>query len=167
MAHLNISFKEAEKVIDNPAYTSIVQKNRFAPLLSSTTEFPSLVSRPNTYSNIAQSSSKHLPSIANISNTAASTRKKRKIHPSSPTLITAPSEFSFCASPVFQFGNYNKNVSKNNDEHLKNEFATTLKDSINNFFSDIPARNPAINSSVPSIQDVENIINSVIKHFFT
>uniref|UniRef100_A0A6P7GLE8 Uncharacterized protein LOC114340238 isoform X1 n=2 Tax=Diabrotica virgifera virgifera TaxID=50390 RepID=A0A6P7GLE8_DIAVI len=77
MAHLNISFKEAEKVIDNPAYTSIVQKNRFAPLLSSTTEFPSLVSRPNAYSNISQSSSKHLTSIANISNIAASTRKKK------------------------------------------------------------------------------------------
>ncbi|CAH1985388.1 unnamed protein product [Acanthoscelides obtectus] len=103
MANLNISFKEAEKVIDNPCYTSIIQKNRFAPLINSDIEFPPLTSSSQSTSSPTQQPS-HKAASSPQPSPFANPPKKRKTRDTSPNFAPIRREYnsSFCAGPVFQ-----------------------------------------------------------------
>lgn len=100
MSHLNVSFKEAEVAINNPAYTSIINKNRFAPLINSETEFPSL---PET---TTKQSLKYIQPLnrspLSSQQSACPSPKKRKPSDLTPHFTPIRREFntSFCAGPV-------------------------------------------------------------------
>ncbi|CAG9762721.1 unnamed protein product [Ceutorhynchus assimilis] len=98
MANLNVSFKEAEKIVDNPSYASLVSKNKFAPL-SSKTDFPELPPNYRNQSNPPNSkttfvahphSSKSTPSSSVYEN-----YKKRKVSDRSPSFEPVSREFDW------------------------------------------------------------------------
>ncbi|CAG9760380.1 unnamed protein product [Ceutorhynchus assimilis] len=98
MANLNVSFKEAEKIVDNPSYASLVSKNKFAPL-SSKTDFPELPPNYRNQSNPPNSkttfvahphSSKSTPSSSVYEN-----YKKRKVSDRSPSFEPVNREFDW------------------------------------------------------------------------
>nr|CAI5847571.1 unnamed protein product [Callosobruchus analis] len=102
MAHLNVSFEEAEKIVDHPSYASLTSKNRYAPLMSSNTEFPSLPTKPTPSIHVTPQIPK-----SQWSNINDSQQKKRKIHHTEPQFPPVRREFqwSFCGKPVIDANN--------------------------------------------------------------
>nr|CAI5863411.1 unnamed protein product [Callosobruchus analis] len=102
MAHLNVSFEEAEKIVDHPSYASLTSKNRYAPLMSSNTEFPSLPTKPTPPIHVTPQIPK-----SQWSNINDSQQKKRKIHHTEPQFPPVRREFqwSFCGKPVIDANN--------------------------------------------------------------
>lgn len=105
MAHLNISFMEAQKVVDNPSYASLVTKNKFSPL-SSLVDYPELPKK-NTHRNSFsqnienQSRRDNYPTQPSSSGNSENV-KKRKIRDTSPNFSPIQREFpwSFGSKPV-------------------------------------------------------------------
>lgn len=99
MADYNLTFKEAEKVVNFPSFSNAVRKNRFSVLQNLDSDFPSLPSqrstRPNTRPYLSQ------PRSAPSNSPTAPPQKRRK--PTTPEAIpplTAPSNFRFCGPPI-------------------------------------------------------------------
>lgn len=95
MAHLNISFLEAQKVVDNPSYASLVTKNKFSPL-ASLEEYPELPKKGNSSNQSKQITSRReyyatqpLPSTSSNSENV----KKRKISDRSPNYSPIQREY--------------------------------------------------------------------------
>ncbi|CAG9762699.1 unnamed protein product [Ceutorhynchus assimilis] len=134
MANLNVSFKEAEKIVDNPSYASIVSKNKFTPL-SSKTDFPELPPNYRNQSNPPNSkttfvahphSSKSIPSSSVYEN-----YKKRKVSDRSPSFEPVSREFdwSYTGAPWIESHQMN---TKNTFEGLKDKIIEDLTCQINN-----------------------------------
>nr|CAI5820850.1 unnamed protein product [Callosobruchus analis] len=103
MSNMNMSFYEAQKIVENPTYASLVSKNRFEPLLVSNTDFPSLPvpntgnSQKSSASNIVHNSQPG-PSRSHTISTPRK-RKKTDTEPHFPP-IRREYEWSFGGSPV-------------------------------------------------------------------
>lgn len=169
MAHLNISFKEAEKVIDNPAYTSIVQKNRYAPLLNSNVDFPPLnSSRSGNASHNSANLNKHTDPISDSRDTAINPNKKRKKSPDrTPHFTPISREFktSFCAGPVVNIGTKDPSTEIT---ALKNKFSLQLKELVKYIVDSL--QSTIQSSSTSQIADnlnFDGILNSFVNSFFT
>lgn len=132
MANLNVSFKEAEKIIDRPSYSSLVSKNKFAPLMLSQTEFPSL-----PVENILESS--HLPNQTNTqrsqkkltqpSTSFSQSSKKRKVVDRSPNFEPIRREFdwSYTGSTITQGHDF---LNENSIKEFKARIRDNLKQKI-------------------------------------
>lgn len=119
MAHLNISFTEAQKAVENPSYSSLVNKNRFAPLMTDT-EFPELPTKTNppAFNRTKTITSRPQPIIMENGN------KKRKVRDISPQSPLSQREFpwSFGGKPIIDLNA----PPQNNFEALKNRLMTEL-----------------------------------------
>lgn len=112
MAKLNISFKEAEKVQDNPSFANILKNNRFAPLLDDTDNFPHL-SAPNL--------KQYQPSVSKKINNIPNNPPKKRKAPESPHFEPVQREFprSFCGPPISS--NPHTTMADKSIEDIKNE----------------------------------------------
>lgn len=158
MAQLNVSFKEAEKLVDNPAYTSLVKNNRYAPLISSDIEFPPL--------NIPQArrsvNTTPKPVRANITIEPTNPPKKRKTHDNTPHFPPIQREYkeSFCAGPVISsITNAPIDV-----ESIKNKLTVNIMELINDIFNNVASSS----SNVLLDQfDIEKSLQFIVNNLFT
>lgn len=121
MAHLNISFTEAQKAVDNPSYASLVSKNKFAPLISHE-EFPELPIKTTSgsYNKSKSINTSHSQSTASFENST----KKRKVRDTSPEFHPIQREFpwSFGGKPIIN----TNSPPQNNFEALKHRLMIEL-----------------------------------------
>lgn len=127
MANMNISFKEAEKIVERPSYSSLVLKNKYTPLLSSPTEFPELpIGKKPEYKNTRSDSQKTYTSLSQPTTSKEyNFHKKRKVQDRSPNFSRPCREFdwSYSGSPLIQ------GPSSLNEESL-NEVKTKIKNNL-------------------------------------
>lgn len=169
MARLNVSFKEAQKLIDNPAYTSIVQRNRYAPLIDSNVEFPPLKS--SGARNISQNTSnviKRTGLVPSQHNPIINPNKKRKKSlDSTPHFPPISREYktSFCAGPVINCGNKDTSVDV---DSLKNKLALELKELVKYIVNDLQISTPSTSSSqVVDSFNLEDILDNMVNKLFS
>lgn len=157
MAHLNISFIEAQKVVDNPTYASLVTKNKFSPL-SSIEDFPELPKKDNNVRQNKQNGSRRdsyptqQPSPSSGENV-----KKRKIRDSSPNFTPIQREFpwNFGNKPVIDINA----PAEANFEAIKYKIMSELSNYIAEYCY-------SLNYSQESKGEViENIGKSIIDYF--
>lgn len=161
MAHLNISFVEAEKVVDTPSYaslTSLNTKNRFAPLINSDLDFPALIPKNQHYSpRKVQQSPNNLETTYN-SQSISSKKRKATSPPPTPTRTYQRREFpfSFCSNPII---NHNASSPTPPFELLRNDIMRNLHKNINQFW---------YTDSTSEIQNALKVINfdQIIATFF-
>lgn len=153
MAHLNVSFKEAEKVVDHPSHASLVSKNRFSPLINSYEDFPELQQRANRSRVYSQSKQpeQSQPFTHNNPN------KKRKVQDHSPNITPIPREYpwSFGGSPVIHT-NTNNALSF---EDIKSRIITELSRNISSIFQSI---NFPLTQNVTGIVNIEQAISKLV-----
>lgn len=150
MAHLNISFSEAEKVVDSPSYaslTSLNTQNRFAPLMNSDSDFPPLV--PKNHHNSPRRTQQYSSNYGMNDNNQSNSPKKRKANSPPPTPIHQSREFpfSFCNKPVI---NHNTFPLASSYEELKNKIFQNLNKNMNQFWN---------TDNTPEIQHALKVIN--------
>lgn len=162
MALHNLSFKEAEGIIDNPAYTSIVKRNRFAPLLNCNIDFPSLSqpAKPRN-NNLPEPGTSGQPQPTNPP-------KKRKTHDTTPPFSPIQREYNtpFCGGSVFNSSSYkmnNDNSQNVNLDSLKNKLCS----SVFNFLIEVIGK-LIPSSSTFSIDDLnlESSLNNIVNNIF-
>lgn len=95
MAHLNISFIEAQKAVDNPSYASLVTKNKFSPL-SSVVDYPELPKKNTNTNSFSQQKEYNRHDNFTTQSSPSGSRenvKKRKIRDTSPNFTPIQREF--------------------------------------------------------------------------
>lgn len=170
MCYLNVSFKEAEAVVDNPAYSSIVKKNRFSPLLNSEAEFPSL-SQPHKSLNEGIPKSPRL-SKHDVAESENPNPKKRKSHDLYPHFTPIRREYStsFCSNPVI-----NSSAPAEDSTTLKRKVSTAVElntirnkmiSNLNIFFQDLleklpPTAATAVSEKIKFEESLNNIVDNI------
>lgn len=162
MAHLNISFNEAQKTVDNPTYASLVNKNRFFPLISNV-NFPELHPKGTEY---AASSSKSQITRSNGSSQTSysgNVSKKRKVRDISPHLPQIQREipWSFGGKPIIDMNA----PPQFNFEALKHKIVIELGGLINDFCKNFAA--PIQQGEVINIigSSINQLINNLFEDF--
>lgn len=160
MAKYNLSFKEAEKVYQNPSYANTIKSNRFAPLIDSDTEFPPLSNdlrhnKVNKFSNI--------PSSSRTPNGTNYTNKKRKISVRSPQIQPPQREFpfSFCGNPI----THNPHASNQNQDSV-DDIKMLLINGVVGLVKHICSMAGVRNNELEKFEvDIENSIHGLFKNF--
>lgn len=172
MTYLNVSFKEAELVVDNPAYTSIVKKNRFFPLLSSDADFPSL-SQPPKPSSAGNNASHRIPNVGTTESVNPNP-KKRKPDDSHPHFTPIRREFntSFCSNPIINSSapaadsdTLKRNVLSAVDmKKLKNKMVASLGSFFKDLLENLP---PTAATAVSEKFKLEDSLNNIVDNIFS
>lgn len=168
MANLNLTFKEAEKLVDHPSYSSLVIKNKFMPLTSSSSEFPSLPVRKNSDFSLSQPTNKvDYPKSLSISQPSTShmtsySNKKRKTNDRSPNFDPPRREFdwNYTGSPLFQ---PNKHMRQEDIAEFKNKIHECLTNKIS---SSIQSITPPNMESILDNLNLGKIIESTLGELF-
>lgn len=156
MAHLNISFKEAEKIADSPSYSSLVSKNRYSPLISSNAEFPELTYK--NHNNNSNNNHKLVSKNHNKPNLENNPTKKRRIinEQHSPVQINREYEWSF-GSPL---ESYNSRTF----EDVKSLLVRELTKHVNNALKLGDINNPDVRNMFynQEFHDIIDMFNALI-----
>ena len=156
MAHLNITFKEAEKIVDNPSYASLVSKNRFTPLITSNTEFPELPKR------IIQQAKTYTSTQTNSGDTQP-TKKRKVINNREPHFepIRRDYDWSYSGTPL-------PSQPPKSFEDMKNKIISELGVQVSTVFKALSASSPNIQSvfSDSSLHDkFGNLFSEVLQKY--
>lgn len=162
MANLNLSFKEAEKIVDNPSYASLVNKNKFAPLMSSNIDFPNLPTQKNSSLSLNKNMSNNRSNNNNHSSqprtsySGLQSNKKRKSCDLSPNFEPISREFdwNYTGAPITH---HNKTLGQPDITDLKNKIQECLKNRISSSIQSLTPPN--------MVNILENIdISYIIEH---
>lgn len=99
MTDFNLTFKEAEKVVNFPSFSNAVRQNKYSVLQNLDSDFPTLTPQKRSLPN-----PRAVPCQPRAPQPSASeappTKRKKPITPEPVTPSAAPSTFRFCGPPI-------------------------------------------------------------------
>lgn len=153
MSDFNLTFKEAEKVINFPSFSNVVRKNRYSVLQNLDSHFPPLAPQQSTRPNIKPPSSQ--PRATQLPPSRAPPAKRRKpLTPEPGFSLTAPSSFRFCGPPI------KNNPFSGGNPDLTSKLTDTLTNFIHKLFNDLSGNNEQVDK-----KNIESQITEIVRNF--
>lgn len=156
MAQHNLSFKEAEKLVNKPSYSNISQQNKFAPLINSSHEFPPLRSKNLSLSK-PEDNTQH--KIVRQLSGDPNPIKKRKVNVNNHNQqIIGENRFRFCGPSINNGPYMNNSETDNQINDIKLNLINKVANLINNILLSIPS-----SSNINLEFDLDRSINKIVE----
>lgn len=142
MAHANLSFKEAENMVNQPgSYVNKVRSNYYSPLANDCSDFPELPSKSKNYPSPTRN---NVPNIRsqNTDEGSQNPHKRRRTINSNENVNQSPSIANtnkhFCGPPI----NSNPHASSHDTlqflREIKDKLSSSIKQLVQHFYSQSP-----------------------------